>query len=59
MKHKRNDPRVARNDPMCNPWDSQGDQKLQFLFLLLLCLDFFIRNENISSEECRTKNCLK
>ena len=22
-------------------------------------LDFFIRNENITSEECKTKNCLK
>ena len=32
MKHKR-------NDPMCDPWDSQGDEKLQFLFLLLFCLD--------------------
>ena len=28
MKHKR-------SDPMCDPWDSRGDEKMQFLFLLL------------------------
>ena len=33
VKHKR-------NDPMCDPWDSQGDPKMQFLFLLLLALTF-------------------
>ena len=33
MKHER-------NDPMCNPWDSQGDKKMQFLFLLLFALAF-------------------
>ena len=33
MKHKR-------NDPMCDPWDSQGDEKMQFLFLLLFALTF-------------------
>ena len=52
MKHKR-------YDPMCDPWDSQGYEKMQFLFLLLFCLDFLIRNENIISEECKTKNRLK
>ena len=31
MKHKR-------NDPMCDPRDSQGDEKMQFLFLLLFAL---------------------
>ena len=33
MKHKR-------NDPMCDRWDSQGDEKMQFLFLLLFALTF-------------------
>ena len=27
-----------RNDPMCDPWDSQGDVEMQFLFLLLFAL---------------------
>ena len=44
-----------RNDPMCDPWNSQGDEKMQFLFLLIFALTFFIRNENITSEECKTK----
>ena len=26
---------------------------------IAFCLDFLIRNENITSEECKTKNCLK
>ena len=25
---------------MCDPWDSQGDEKMQFLFLLLFALTF-------------------
>ena len=33
MKHKR-------NDPMCDPRDSQGDEKMQLLFLLLPALIF-------------------
>ena len=33
VKHKR-------NDAMCNPWDSQGNEKMQFLFLLLFALTF-------------------
>ena len=28
------------NDPMCDPWDSQEDEKMQFLFLLLFALTF-------------------
>ena len=48
MKHKR-------SDPMCDLWDAQGNEKMQFLFLLLFFLDFLIRNENITSEECKTK----
>ena len=50
MKHKR-------NDPMCDLWDYQVDEKMQFLFAF--CLDLLVRNENISSEECKTKNRLK
>ena len=33
VKHKR-------NDPMCDLWDSQGDEKMQFLFKLLFALTF-------------------
>ena len=33
VKHKR-------NDPMRHPWDSQGEEKTQFLFLLLFILTF-------------------
>ena len=40
---------------MCDPWDSQWDEKMQFLFLLLFALTFLIRNENIASEECKAK----
>ena len=52
MKHKR-------NDPMCVPWDSQGDEKNAISISIAFYLDFFIRNENITSEECKTKNRLK
>ena len=51
MKHKR-------NDPVCDPWDSQGDRKWRFYFYCF-CLDFLIRNENITSDECKTKDRLK
>ena len=33
VKHKR-------NDPMCDPWDTQGNEKMQFLFLLLYAWTF-------------------
>ena len=32
--------KLKRNDPMCDHWDSQGNEKLQFLFLLLFALTF-------------------
>ena len=51
MKHKR-------NDPMCDPWDSQGDKKV-ISISIAFCLTVFIRNENMTFEECRTKNRLK
>ena len=48
MKHKR-------NDPMCDPWDSQADEKNAIFISTAFCLDFLIRNENITCEECKTK----
>ena len=33
VKHKR-------NDQMCDPWDSQGNEKMQFRFPLLFALTF-------------------
>ena len=33
VKHKR-------NNPKCDPWDLQGNEKMQFVFLLLLALIF-------------------
>ena len=51
MKHKR-------NDPMCDLWDSQGEEKNAVPMSVAFYLDFLIRNENITSEECKTKNRL-
>ena len=51
MKHKR-------NDPMCDPWDSQGNEKNAVSISIAFCHDFLIRNGNITSEECKTKNHL-
>ena len=48
-----------RNDPMCDPWDSQDNEKNAVSISIAFCLDFFIRNENITSKECKTKNRLK
>ena len=48
MKHKR-------NDPMCDHWDSQGDEKDAVSISIAFCIDFLIRNENITSDECKTK----
>ena len=52
MKHKR-------NDPMCDPWDSQGNEKHAISISIAFCLDFLIKCENIISEECKTRNRLK
>ena len=52
VKHKR-------NGPMCDPWDFQGNEKNAISIFIALCLDFLIRNENITSEECKTKNRLQ
>ena len=32
--------RHNRNDPMCDPRDSQGDEEIKFLFLVLFALTF-------------------
>ena len=40
---------------MCEPWDSQGDKKKCNFYFYCFCLDFLIRNENITSEEGKTK----
>ena len=45
MKHKR-------NDLMCDLWKGM---KNAVSISISFCLDFFIRNENITSEECKTK----
>ena len=41
---------------MCDPWDSQGNEKNTVSISIAFCLDFFIRNKNSTSEECKTKN---
>ena len=38
---------------MCYPWDPQGNEKNAISISIAFCLDFFIRNENITSEECK------
>ena len=40
---------------MCDPWDTQGDEKNGISISIAFRLDFLIRNENITSEECKTK----
>ena len=53
MKHKR-------NDPMCDPWDSQGNEKNAVSISIAFFIDFLIRNfKNIASEECKTKHRFK
>ena len=37
MKHKR-------NDPMRDPWDSQGGEKIAMSISIAFCLDVLIRN---------------
>ena len=52
VKHKR-------NDPVCDPWDSQENEKNAVSISIKFLPDFFIRNENITSEECKARNSLK
>ena len=44
---------------MWDSWDSQGNEKNAVSISIAFSLDFFIRNENIISEERKTKNRLK
>ena len=46
VKHKR-------NDPIYVPWDSQGNENNAIS--IAFCLDFLIKNENITSQEYKTK----
>ena len=48
MKHKR-------NDPMRDPWDSQGNEKNAVSISIAFCLDVLIRNVNMTSEKYKTK----
>ena len=43
MKHRESYDGYVKhkgNNPTCDPWDSQGNEKMHFLFLLLLALTF-------------------
>ena len=41
---------------MCDPgWASQWDGKNAISIFIAFCLNFVIRNENITSEECKKK----
>ena len=40
---------------MCNPWDSQGNEKMQFFISFAFTVDILIRKENIGSKEHKTK----
>ena len=40
---------------MCDPWDSQGNEKNAVSISIAFCLDFLMKSENITSEECKTK----
>ena len=51
--------RHKRNAPMCVPWDCQGNEKNAISISIAFCFDILIRNENITSEECKTKNPLE
>ena len=45
---------------MCDPWDSQGNEKKNVVSIsITFSLDFLIRNENITSDQRKTKNRLK
>ena len=52
VKHKR-------INPTCDPWDSQGNKKNAISISIAFSIDILIRNENITSQERKIKNCLK
>ena len=52
MKHKKKFQCASLGIP-------KGMKKNAISISIAFCLDFFIRNENITSEKCKTKNRLK
>ena len=50
VKHKR-------NNPTCDPWDSQGNEKNAISISIAFSINILIRN--ITSEDHKTKNRLK
>ena len=48
MKHKR-------NNPTCDPWDFEGNEKNAASSSIAFSLNFFIRNENSIYKELKTK----
>ena len=52
VKHKR-------NNPTCDSWDFQGNEKMQFLFLLLLGLIFRSEMKISFPRNTKQKNRLK
>ena len=40
---------------MCDPWDSLENEKNAISISIAFCLDFLIRNENITCEKCKQK----
>ena len=44
---------------MCDPWDTQGDEKNASSISIVFSFDFLLRNENIIPEEHKTKSRLK
>ena len=48
-----------RNDQIWDPWDCQGNEEMQFLFLLVSALMFFYQKSKYTSKERKTKNRLK
>ena len=51
----------TRNNPTCDPWDSQGNEKnaISTSIAIAFGINISIRNENIISEEHKTKNRLE
>ena len=44
---------------MCDPWNSQGNEKNAVSISIGFCFDFLIRNKNITSQECKTKKAFE
>ena len=50
---------VKEKNQTCEPWDSQENKKNAVSISIAFSIDVLIRNENIASDECNTKNRLK